>query len=241
MTDSSATTRPAAAWEDFVDIFVSPAKVFARRQGSGFFVPLLVLLIGMLVLFFATRDALQPIFDAEYARGAAAMLKQNPQLTPEQVEQGRGTMAKFAVVGVVGFMAVAPLLAGLVLWLMGKIVGARQALGDAVMVGVFAFYPRLIEAALNAVQAFVLPEEQLRGRYSLSLGPARFLDPDSASPLLLALLGRVDLFTLWVTALLAIGLRVTGKITTAQAVLAAALVWLIGALPGLLGALRAAG
>jgi hypothetical protein len=57
----------------------------------------------------------------------------------------------------------------------------------------------------------------------------------------LALLGRIDVFTIWVTILLAIGLSVTGKIPRSRAAIAAAVVWLVGALPSLLQALRASG
>ena len=78
----------------------------------------------------------------------------------------------------------------------------------------------------------------LTGRFQLSLGLGRFLDPDSASPILLALLGRVDLFSIWVTVLLAIGLSVTGRIPRSRAAMAAALVWVLGGLPQLMGALR---
>jgi hypothetical protein len=48
----------------------------------------------------------------------------------------------------------------------------------------------------------------------------------------------VDVFTIWETVLLAIGLEVTGKVSKSNAYLAAAIVWFIGALPALLGALR---
>jgi hypothetical protein len=63
------------------------------------------------------------------------------------------------------------------------------------------------------------------------VGIARFLDPDTTSPLLLALLNRVDVFTIWVTVLLGIGLAITGKIPRGKAMIAAVIVWLIGALP----------
>jgi hypothetical protein len=56
--------------------------------------------------------------------------------------------------------------------------------------------------------------------------------------MVLALLGRVDLFTIWVTVLLAIGLAVTGKIPRSKAAVAAVIVWLVGALPGVLQAAR---
>jgi hypothetical protein len=56
--------------------------------------------------------------------------------------------------------------------------------------------------------------------------------------MLLALLGRVDVFTIWVTVLLAIGLSVTGRISRSKAAIAAGIVWLVGALPGVLQATR---
>jgi energy-converting hydrogenase Eha subunit A len=45
-------------------------------------------------------------------------------------------------------------------------------------------------------------------------------------------------FTIWVTALIAIGIKIMARATTAQAVGGAVLVWLVGALPALLQALR---
>jgi hypothetical protein len=78
----------------------------------------------------------------------------------------------------------------------------------------------------------------MNGMSRLTLGLGALLDPDKSSPVLLALLVRVDVFTIWETVLLAIGLHITGKISKSNAYLAAAIVWMIGALPGVLGALR---
>jgi hypothetical protein len=63
------------------------------------------------------------------------------------------------------------------------------------------------------------------------------MDPDG-SQVMLALASRVDLFTIWVTVLLAIGLHVVGKITRQQAGIVAGLTWVVGALPAVFGALR---
>ena len=89
------------------------------------------------------------------------------------------------------------------------------------------------------MQALFLDPSQLDGRFRLTLGPGRFLDPDTSSPLLLAFVGRMDLFTLWITVLVAIGLSITGRIPLGRAAIAAALVWLIGGLPVIFQALRA--
>jgi hypothetical protein len=238
MSDAAAVARPASNWEDLLEIFYAPSRVFARRQGGGFVVPLAVLTVVMVALFYATMSAIQPVFDAEFTRGMAAAMRANPKLTPEMVESMKGTNMKFGGAMLLFFVPITVMLVGLSLWLIGKAVDAKEALSAAVMVATFAYYPRIVELLANAVQALMLPEESIRGRASVSLGLARFMDPDAASPLAVALALRVDLFTIWITVLLAIGLRVTGRVSGAQAAGVAALVWLVGALPGVLGALR---
>ena len=82
---------------------------------------------------------------------------------------------------------------------------------------------------------------KFRGMYSISFSPARFMDPDTTSPILLAFAGRVDIFVLWSTVLLAIGLHVLGRVPRTQAYIVAAVVWLLGVLPALGGALGGGG
>jgi len=54
---------------------------------------------------------------------------------------------------------------------------------------------------------------------------------------LMAFLGRIDVFTLWVTLLIVIGIRQMGKVSTGQAALAGVIAWVGGALPTVLPAL----
>jgi hypothetical protein len=122
------------------------------------------------------------------------------------------------------------------LWACGKLFEAKETLTQATMVAAFAFMPRIIEGLVVAVQGLLLDPSSFTGRWRVSLGVGRFLDPDATSPALLALVGRLDVFTIWVTVLLAIGLAVTGRIPRVRAAMAAALVWLLGALPLLLQA-----
>jgi hypothetical protein len=154
------------------------------------------------------------------------------------MEKSRGFGEAIAKYGVIVFMPVGIFLTGLFLWLCGKLVDAKESLSAAIMIASYSFVPRIVEGVVNSVQGLLLDPAALDGRFRLSLGLGRFLDPDTASPVLLALLGRVDVFTIWVTVLLAIGLSVVGKIPRSRAAIAAALVWLLGALPQLLTALR---
>lgn len=235
---ATAPSTHASRWEDFIDIFYAPAQVFARRENSGFGIPMLVVTLLIALIAIANSGAMQPIMDAEFARATAAAMKKNPQVTAEMMARGRAFGEGIAKYGALVFVPVGIFLTGLVLWLVGKLFDARQSLAAAIMVASYAFVPRIVEGVLNGVQALLLDPATLNGRFRLSLGLGRFLDPDTASPVLLALLGRIDLFSIWVTVLLAIGLAVTGKIPRRRAAIAGVIVWVVGALPSLLGALR---
>jgi hypothetical protein len=106
-------------------------------------------------------------------------------------------------------------------------------------VAAYAFVPRVVEGVTNGLQALFLDPTQFNGRFRITFGPGRFLDPDTTSALLIAVVGRLDVFTLWITVLVAIGLSVTGRIPMSRAALVAAIVWLVGGLPTILQAIRA--
>jgi hypothetical protein len=127
---------------------------------------------------------------------------------------------------------------GVVIWIVGKFFDAKQSVNAAVVVAVFSYVPRVVEGVVNRVEGLLIDTSNLNSRYSLTLGLGRFFDPDTTSPILLGLIGRIDVFTIWITVLIAIGLAVTGKISRGKAAIAAAIVWLVGALPTLAGALR---
>ena len=242
MTAPAASPAPESAslWEDFLEIFIKPAAVFERRKAAGFAVPLIILTVVFAVLFIGLKGAFQPIMDAENARAMAKVIAKNPQMTEEMREaitkQAAGG-GKFAVVWATVFLPIIVLLVGLTTWAAGKMVGAVTSLGAAMMIATYSYFPRLLELLVSGAQALLLPEEQLTGRASTSLGAARAFDPDTASSMLMVVLLRVDVFTLWVTFLLAVGLREVGKVSMSKALVAAAIVWVLGALPGVLGAM----
>lgn len=229
-----ATPEKASLLDDFMDIFYAPSSVFARRENASFWVPLLIVSVLLGLAFFANRDLMEPIMEAEMQRSMAAS---GQQLTPEQMEAARRFTTGIGSVTAFLFPPIAILMIGVVVWGVGKFFDARQTLNAALVVAAFSYVPRVVEGIVNRVQGLVVDPSTLDHRYSLSLGPGRFLDPDTASPVLLGLVGRLDVFTLWVTVLIAIGLAVTGKISRGKAAIAAAIVWLIGALPTIAGAL----
>lgn len=236
MTTAAAARKPSV-WEDFVDIFVSPSEVFTRRGAGGFGIALLVLAVLITVLAIGTRSLMQPVFDAEFNRQAAQVMRANPQITPAQMAASR-KFAGFAIYLSGIIVAIQAMLVGIVLWLVAKLFDSKMSLNSALVVSTYSYFPVILGIVVAALIANFLDPASITGRLSLSVGPGRFFDPDATSPVLLALVGRVDLFVIWVTVLLGVGTYVLGKVTKAQAAAVAALVWIIGALPGVFGALR---
>jgi Yip1 domain len=236
--DAEPTPSNASLWEDFVDIFYAPSSVFARRADGKFGKPLLFLVIACAVLAFLTKNAMQPVMDAEFARRSADMMRKNPNLTAEQMASGRGFFETFGPIFFAIGITVSVLGTGVVLWAVGKLFDAKTSVSAAIMIATYAEMPRIVQILVNAAQGLFMAPEKLTSMYSVGISPARFMDPDHASPVMLALLSRVDPFVIWITILLAIGLHVVGKIPKRQAYIAAAITWVVGALPAVFGALR---
>jgi hypothetical protein len=238
MTEATAGPIPdkAGLWEDFIDIFYQPSMVFDRRRDGKFGLALLALVVICAVLFLALRNGLAPIMDAEMAKAAAAAAAKNPQVTAEQIATQQGFMEKFAIVGFIIGIPIGVLIVGVLLWLASRLIDAKIAFAAAMMIATYSWFPRVAEIVTNAIQGLLLSPESIVSRYSVQIGPARFLDAQ-ANPLAVALLSGLDLFTIWTTVLLAIGLSVVARVPRSKAAIAAGAIWLVGLLPGLYQAL----
>lgn len=236
MSDTAAVTPPSGSrWEDLLDVFISPVELFRRRSDGKFGFALLMLLVLSAVVFFATRSAMQPIMDAEFQRGMAS----RPGMTPEAMETARKFATNLAPLFILIGIPIGVFILGAVIWLAARLVGGRIGYAQGATIATFAFFPRILEGIAGGVQALLMDEGGLTSRLSVSLGVGRFLDQQTTGAVPLAFLGRIDLFTLWATVLVAVGIKQMGRTGTGQAVAAAALVWLVGCLPVLLQALRA--
>ena len=98
MTEPTAPSAPPAAekagmLEDYIDIFIAPAKVCARRIDANAFIPFLIVTVLLIGLFYASRNVMEPIFDQEISRQLAKMAKDNAALAkPDAMESARKMM-----------------------------------------------------------------------------------------------------------------------------------------------------
>ena len=236
MTEPAAVegTPPAPAkasfWEDAIDIFFSPADVFRREQNKSFWPPMLFVAIAIAIIVAVTFNTLEPIFDAEFTRATAKQLANNPQITPDQLATGKKFGLSVARYGVGVIMVLTMLLLGVITWLLGKVVGSAQSFHAAFVVAAWSYFPRVLGAVLGGVQGLVMDTSKFTSQLSITLSPARFMDPDASNPMLYQLAGRFDLITIWVTILLAVGMYVTGKVSKGRAAIFGVLIWAVGGL-----------
>lgn len=238
-TPETAEAKKAGVFDDFVDVITSPSEVFQRRQDGKFGTHLLILTVVCVALFFIFKNAMEPIFDAEFSRNAAKMMEKNPNLTQDQLAAMQKMGGVFAGIGFAIFFPISVLIVGLALWLVGKGFGATTSFKQSTQIATLAQVPLIIGMILGAVQAMLLPVEKLTSQYSIGLSAARFMDPDATNAGVLGLIGRIDLFGIWIVILMGIGLSIVGKIDRPKAWAAAAIAWIVAILPMLIPAMLA--
>jgi len=226
----------ASIWEDFLDIFYAPSRVFARRANGNFWIPMLLATVLIAGLAYANGNIMRPLFDAEFARNTAAAMKANPQLTPEMLNKTRDVSFTIARYGSVVLVPVMILFMAFFTWLGAKFVDAKISWNSALVIVSFATFPKVLQQVALSIQGLLLDPSKLNSAFAVEIGPGRFVDPASVSPLLGAVYHRLDLFILWGLVLIAIGVAVIGKVPKAKAWALGIGLWVVTLLPGLYGA-----
>lgn len=244
MTDSLVPPPPPkpdepGLIEDFVDIFVSPAKVFARRAKAGAGMAFLAVTIALAAILYTGKNAMEPIMEAQTRKAMEAQQRNgNQKLTAEQIDGAVAFQKKLAPFIGVLFAPIGILALAILVWAVGKGFGAEVTYGTSLMITSYAYVPRAIGGIATDIQGLVSDVSRLTNPSQLSFSPARFLDADATNPLVLAGLMRLDILTIWVTVLLAIGLASAGKLPKQKAIWAGVTLWVVGSLFPLWGAFR---
>jgi len=220
----------ASVIEDFIDIFYTPTTVFARREKSGFGVQLLIVSVLFAGFAFASKSVFSQIFDAEFSRGMAKAMAKNPQLTQDMVNSMRPVQEKIASVFVYLGAPLVVFFTAILIWLVAKVLSGKLSFGQSMLVSTLAFIPRLVGSLLGVFQVVLMDTSTFTNRYSLSASPARFMDPDTTNGKLFALVGSLDVFAIWSTVLIGIGIAVIAKMPRNKAYLGAAIVFVVGTL-----------
>jgi len=234
--NAEAPKSSGGLMEDLIGIFVSPAAVFEHQRNKSFVMPALVQSIIMLVLCIAMGNLIGPYFDAENARAMAAAAAKGQAMPPEM----KASAEKFARYGAFGFMVIMPwftaIVGGLLGWIGSKIVGAQMSYGQSAMAAAWAGFPAVFGVVAMGIMGMMADPATIRGVADAQLGPARFLDPATASPAILGLLQSIDIFGIWTIILFGIGVSVVGRVSRGSGMIASLVKWGIVALLSVGGA-----
>ena len=223
----TAATSPeqAGLLDDLLEIFVAPSKVFERRRDSGYGLLLTVLVVLALAIALATMKLASPYYDAQFNLTMLQAAERGQAMPPEAT--GAGPRAFFTWVMVASQSLLIPIfvwLCALFVMLGAKVAGTSLSYRQGALIFTLAGFPRLLSPIVTAIQAVIVDPSGIRSMMDAQIGPARFVDPVTTSPVITGALANFDLFNLWAFALVAIGISVIGRVSRANGAIGAAVV-----------------
>ena len=231
-TDTEETVKApekAARWEDFVDVYFAPSDLFARRKGEGWLKPFLLLAAVSVVLYYVFLPIGGQLWEA-------AMLENAPPDAPaEQLQKSAQFMKYLGGVFVLFVYLFMVLVTGVGLKLGSAVLEPAAKWREAFLIATFAMYVVVVQQIATTLSVFFASQSGSVSMTDASFGPARFM-PD-ADPVMKAVLGRFDLFTLWTVVLCAIGLVVVVGMSRGKAFATSVIAWLVVSLPAVVGAI----
>jgi hypothetical protein len=231
--EGDAVTTPSAPgktsrWEDYIDVFFSPAELFRRRAGDRVGPPLTTLLVLGVLAYIAALPV------------AGMMMRAATAANPEAAEFMAGGMGTvFALIGglvvPITYLLVIVSAAAL-LWLAGRLVDVRADFSRTMLIATYAAFVYLLSQVAGSGAVMLHGEVGLDVVRHTSFGPLRFIEHAAMNPVLVALLRRLDAFAIWQAVLWGVGIAVIYRTTRAQAAVTAAGTWILLAVPGIVWA-----
>lgn len=237
-TDTLDTPGPAASAARFtipdalVGVLIRPRRTFERMRDATqgywwvvFALALAALIVSTVATVPVQVEAQQAAFDAQ--------MEQFEDLPPEQLAQIEQTQQIFSSTIMLSAIGTATGIAGLlfryllragVLFLLGLALGGQASFKQVWRMAVWTTLPLVVGSIVSAA-AVILTGNLPAAGLSYVFADAELA---AASPILIAILGRIDLYTLWSLALIAVGLVATARLSLAKSAGIAAAFWLLG-------------
>ncbi len=223
--ETTVSTKQGSVFEDILEVNWAPAAVFERARNNGVGMYILVLTVVSIAVVLATKGLLQPYIDANFDLQMAQMARKGQPMPPEAIETAR-SFGTWGFIGTSAFLVPMSALLGVaILWLAGKVVSAPMRFGQAALIATLGSVPRIMSFLITAVQGALVDAASIRSFYDASLGPARFLDPVTTSPAVMALLASIDVFSVWQLVIYGIGVSVVARVARSTGYIAAVIQW----------------
>ena len=229
-TESLAAPKQSGMFEDLIEVLYSPSKVFDRTRAvkAGKYALVTALIVAVIAI--ATKNLVQPWYEAQ-ADLALKLAAAKGTPIPDAMASGMRSSTAWSIVGGAPLITlIGPYVNAMFLLLGAKLMKAPLTFSQAATVAVLGGVPRLFSWMFMPVQALLSDGASARSLMDLSLSPARFVDPVTMPPAVLALLGTLDVFHLWQLALTAIGVAVVARVSMGTGAVIALIMFGIGAI-----------
>jgi hypothetical protein len=211
-------------------VFFEPGKTFEDiGQRPSWIVPML-LIIGFTVAFTVVLG--QHIGWEQIVRQSFEHSQRAANMTAEQKEQAIATGAKFAAVFGYSTIVIVPVsyaIMAAVLLGMTAMMSAGLKFKQVFAVVVYSGLPGILFAILGCVVMFLKKPEDFNIQNPLMFNIGAYLDPQNTSKFVYSLATSMDLFSFWMIALVAIGLKAAAgkKLSQPAAFTAVVLPWAV--------------
>lgn len=241
MSEATASTSPTfgQVFEDLLESLWAPGTVGARARNRGIAKYLIILTVICCIVAFATKGLIQPWLDGTFDLSIAQAAAKGKPMPDNAIEAGRKFSGVGYLVSAVFMAPFAALFSGASLWIAGKIVKAPLAFGQAALIALLGFVPRIVSFIVSGVEGALMDSSNAVSLYDLSIGPARFMDAKTVSPAIMALVGGLDLFSIWQLVIYAAAVATVARVQRSTGIVAAVVAWAIGAVLSLLPAVLA--
>lgn len=230
---SSQNTEPFTPFQALLGVIARPHATFVRMRDAERGHWWVVFALGLIALVLNTV-ATVPI-QAEISQAVmATQQEQFEDLSPEQQAQIEQTQAIFSSTAVLGAIGTATGIIGLLigyaaraglLFLFGLVLGGQVSFKQIWRMAVWTALPISLGTFVTAI-AIVATGQLPAAGLTYILTSAELAN---ASPFLTAILGRIDIYTVWSLVLIGIGMVATARLSGVKAGLIAGVYWLLGA------------
>jgi hypothetical protein len=232
-TAAAIDPQPAGMGEfsRIAGVFFEPKKAFTDIAARPrWIVPVLLIALVSLCLTFmySQRGGWRVLIEQQIANSS-----RQPQGTPEQQQQGIEMGVKVATI--IGYVVplIIPvmflIIAGVLTGITAGILSAPVKFSQVFAIVCYANLPGIIKAALTMVVMQMKSLADFTFSNPLMFNPGAFMDPKTSSKFLYSLATALDLFSLWIMLLIAVGLKAAAgkKLSFGGAFFAVAMPWAV--------------
>ena len=213
-------------------VFFEPGKTFADiAERPRWLVPLLIGILSAVLLIYLFNRHVGWESSLERAMDNNRFVQ---QLTPEQRQTAFDRQLRllpvFSYLGaILGFPITLLLAAGLATVIIRGLLGTPIRFVQAFAAMAYAFLPRVIYAGLSISVMFLKTPDEFDLQNAFASNPGAFMDPQKSSSFLYTVASQLDVFSIWVILLAAVGLKAAGgkRLSFGGALFAVVLPWAV--------------